>query len=120
MKKKLIAFSAAVLITACVGLAMLVIGGAALLNKNGTVAANTNNQVKTADITAQQDAQIQQMQALIDQYQQREKEYQQREQQYQEQLSQLNTQIQQFQQLLMALQQRGLIMITGDGRILIR
>ena len=127
MKKKLIALSAAVLMTMCVAGAMLAIGGAALFNKSGADAANSASQSpKVAEVSASQNAQIQQMQDLITQYQAHEQQYQQREQQYQDQLNQANAQITQFQQqlqqvqaLLQALAARGLIVITNDGRIML-
>lgn len=131
MKKQLVALSAAVLITACVGLAMLAIGGAALFNKNGVTAANSSTDASAvAQVSVQQQqqdaAQIQQLQSLVAQYQSREQQYQQREQQYQSQLNQANAQVQQLQAqmqqvqaLLIALQQRGLIAVTSDGRIMI-
>jgi peptidoglycan hydrolase CwlO-like protein len=126
MNKKLIASSAAILMTLVVGLAMLAIGGAALFNRNGVAASDTTSSVKVANVDASPQVQIQQLQALVTQYKAREAEYQQREQQYQTLLGQANAQIQQFQQelqqiqmLLQALQQRGLIVITSDGRILL-
>jgi hypothetical protein len=126
MKKQLIALSAAILMTLCVGLAMLAIGGSALFNRNGVAASDTLGSGKVSNVNASPQVQIQQLQALVDQYKAREVQYQQREQQYQTLLAQANTQIQQFQQefqqvqaLLQALQQRGLIVITNDGRILL-
>jgi predicted Rossmann fold nucleotide-binding protein DprA/Smf involved in DNA uptake len=125
VKKRIIALTAAILMTACVGIAMLAIGGAALFNKNGAVAANSSSEAaKTAQVNAQKDAEIQQLQDLVAQYQAREQEYAQREQQLQSLLDQANTQVQQFQQqiqqvqaLLQYLQSRGVIFITNDGRI---
>jgi peptidoglycan hydrolase CwlO-like protein len=125
MKKPIIAALIAILITACVGAAMFTIGGAALLNKNGTTAANSPAQsVQAVSLnTAQQSDQVAQLQGLISQYQDHEKQYQQREQQLQDQLSQANAQIQsdqqtiqQAQSLVEALQERGIIRIS-NGRI---
>jgi peptidoglycan hydrolase CwlO-like protein len=125
MKKRIIALTAAILMTTCMGIAMLVIGGAALFNRNGAVASNsTSDAVKVAQVNAQKDAQILQLQAQVTQYKARVQEYQQREQQFQTLLDQANIQIQQFQQqiqqiqsLLQYLQSRGIISITSDGRI---
>ena len=124
MKKQFIALLAALIMTACVGGSLLAISGVALFNPNGTQAANSQAQV--SDPNAMQQSQIQQMQGLITQYQAREQQYQTREVQYQQQLNQANTQVQQSQQqmqqiqaLLNALQQRGLITLTSDGRIYI-
>ena len=127
MKKQLIAIIAALLMTACVGGSMLAIGGVALFNPNGTTAANSQAQAaQPVDTSASQQPQIQQMQALLSQYQARDQQYQARESQYQQQLDQANSQVQaaqqqmqQIQALLNALQERGLITLTSDGRIYI-
>ncbi len=120
---------AALIITTCVGVGIFAISGAALVNKNGTTAANSPAQASTSAAvlnSPQQSAQIAQLQSLVSQYQDREKQYPQREQQLQSQLDQANAQvqsdqqtIQQAQMILSALQQRGLIRITSDGRIFI-
>jgi peptidoglycan hydrolase CwlO-like protein len=127
MKKQLIALLAALLTTACVGGSMLAIGGVALFNPNGTTPANSQVQAaQVIDTSASQQSQIQQLQALVSQYQAREQQYQARDSQYQQQLDQANAQIQgaqqqmqQIQALLNALQERGLITVTADGRIYI-
>jgi len=125
MKKPMIAALIAILMTACVGAAMFTIGGAALVNKNGTTAANSVDQsVQTVSLnTAQQSDQVAQLQNLVSQYQDREKQYQQREQQLQDQLNQANAQVQSDQQviqqarsLVQALQERGIIRIS-NGQI---
>ena len=118
----------ALFVTACVGASIFAIGGAALVNKNVIPASNSPAQASNASIvnSAQQTDQVGQLQGLISQYQDREQQYQQREQQLQQELAQANAQIQQDQQtlqqvqtLLGALQQRGLIRLTNDGRIVI-
>ncbi len=134
MKKQLIALVAAILMTACVGISILAIGGFAFFNPNGVQPANSPVQAasgsQASSVSAvqqsQEQAEIQQLQSLVAQYQQREQQYQQREQQYQQQLQQASQQVQQAQQqmqqvqmLLAALQQRGLITVTNDGRIFI-
>lgn len=130
MKKSMIAVLVSLLMTACVGAAIFTIGGAALLNKNGSPVSNSPVQAvqvsNSNSASTQQTDQIAQLQSLVSQYQDREKQYQQREQQLQTQLAQANSQIQadqevvqQARDLLSALQQRGLIQITNDGRILI-
>lgn len=126
MKKPLIATLIALFMTACVGAAMFIIGGAALLNKNSAPAANSPASPTVANTSSgSQSDQVAQLQSLISQYQAHEQQYQQREQQLQSQLSQANAQIQadqqtlqQAQQLLQALQERGVIRIS-DGRIFI-
>jgi uncharacterized protein YlxW (UPF0749 family) len=127
MNKRLAAFLAAVLTTACIGVAILAIGGAALFNPNGTAVAQSASQaVSVSSSGSANQAQVQQLQALVDQYKARDQQYQAREQQYQQQLDSMNGQVQQAQQqmrdvrsLLLALQQRGLITITEDGQIII-
>ena len=129
MKKQFMAILAAILMTACLGASIFAIGGAALVNKNGTTAANSTSQLASisgSGSNASQQDQVAQLQSLVSQYQDREQQYQQREQQLQQQLSQANAQVQQDQQvlqqvqvLLATLQQRGNITVSGDGRIFI-
>lgn len=127
MKKSFIAVGIALLITACVGISMFAIGGAALANKNSVPVSNSPAQALDVSAgTAAQTDQVGQLQALVAQYQDREQQYQAREQQLQQQLAQANAQIQQDQQtlqqvkmLLAALQQRGMIRLTNDGQIII-
>ena len=135
--KRIQALVAAVIITGLVGLGMLAIGVNAALNPN-TVAvsdapgsapaavSDPPNSSALADGTTsmQAQAQVKQLQDLITQYQNREKQYQaqlgqyqNRDQQYQAQLDQANTQLQQYQALLVEMQRRGLIRISGDGSI---
>ena len=128
MKKPFMAVLIALLVTACFGASIFAIGGAALVNKSGVPVSNSPAQA--ADVSAanlsQQADQVAQLQSLISQYQDHEQQYQQREKQLQDQLAQANAQVQQDQQtmqqvqmLLSALQQRGLIRLTNDGRIII-
>jgi TolA-binding protein len=126
MKKPFMAVLIAFLVTACVGASIFAVGGAALFNKNGVQASNSPAKAASvsAVTTSQQSDQVNQLQSLVSQYQDREQQYQQREQQLQGQLDQANAQLQQDQQtmqqvqmLLSALQQRGLIRLTNDGRI---
>lgn len=126
MNKSMIAILIALLMTACVGASIFTVGGAALLNKNGSPVSNSPAQAVNVSASTQPADQVAQYQSLVAQYQDREKQYQQREQQLQDQLAQANAQIQEDQQLvdqarsvLSALQQRGVIQITDDGRILI-
>ena len=107
---------------------MFAIGGAALFNKNGSPPSNSASQASDAAVLnlSQQTDQVAQLQGLVSQYQDHEQQYQQREQQLQQELAQANAQIQQDEQtlqqvqgLLGALQQRGLIRLTNDGRIVI-
>src|SRR5512143_2641168 len=125
MSKRFAALVAAVLSTACVGVLILAVGGAALLNPNGTAAAESPAQAAAAAGSGSQ-AQMQQLQSLVSQYQAREQQYQAREQQLQQQIQADNQQLQQAQQqmeqvrrLIFALQERGLISITQDGQITI-
>jgi len=124
MTKRLAAVAAAASMTVFVGVAILAIGGFAILNKTGVQAANTVSQAPTvADANPVQPAQLAQLQEMVSQYQLREQQYQAREQQYQQALSQAQSQIQQdqqqlqqMQQLFVSLQQGGLITMSGsDG-----
>ena len=128
MKKSFMAVLIALLVTVCVGVPIFAIGGAALMNKDGVTPSNSPAQASQASLvnSSQQNDQVGQLQGLVSQYQDREKQYQQREGQLQQQLAQANAQLQQDQQLLQqvqsllgALQQRGLIRLTNDGRIVI-
>ncbi|HTP03209.1 MAG TPA: hypothetical protein VMJ64_17660 [Anaerolineales bacterium] len=126
MSKRLVAALAAFLSTACIGVAILAIGGAALFNPNGTAVAQSPSRITNVSLSTSSQAEIQQLQSLVQQYQAREQQRIAREQQLQQQIEQNSGQVQQAQQqmqeirqLLMALQQRGLITITDDGQILI-
>jgi hypothetical protein len=117
----------ALVMTGIVAGAMIIIGGSALFNKNSLPVVNspvapTSQQVASAA----NDPQNNQAQQLISQYQQREKQYQtqmndaaQRLNQANQQLQQDNQAIQTYQQILVALQQRGLISVDQNGQILI-
>jgi len=126
MKKQAMAFIAATLITLTVSAGLLIVGGAAYFNKNGTpVSTGPGVPASASPADATQAEQIAQLQGLVQQYQDREQQYQDREQKYQQQLASANQQLQadqeQFQQvnaLLFELQQRGVIRID-DGRIFI-
>ena len=127
MKKQFMAILAALFITACVGASIFAIGGTALINKNtGTLSDSSTQVTVISDSNLSQLDQVAQLQDLVSQYQAREQQYQQREQQLKDQLAQANAQNQQDQQLLQqvqtllgALQQRGLIRVSNDGRIFI-
>lgn len=127
MRKNFIALLFAFLMTAVVGISIFAIGGAALLNRNGTPISNAPVQGSGVALSkSQQTDQINQLQELVSQYQDREQQYQQREKQLQNQLAQANAQVQQDQQLiqqvralLQALQQRGVISVSEDGQIFI-
>jgi TolA-binding protein len=128
--KHLPAFIAAFIITAIVACAMLAIGANALINKNTVPVSNapansssgvvpvssTDNSTQANNATQ---AQIQQLQSLISQYQARDQQYQSQLNQLIQQVNQDNTQIQNLQNILVELQNRGLIFIGRDGRILI-
>jgi uncharacterized protein HemX len=112
--KRLTALIAAFGMTAVVGLAMLGIGFNAMTNQNVVQTQNSPAQISDAS-----SAQLQQMQNLIQQYQIRDQQYQSQLNTVVQQLNQRNTQVQEFTQLLMELQNRGLIFIQPDGTILI-
>lgn len=119
MKKQIIALIAAILTTIVMGFAMFAIGGAALFNKNTADASNAKTQANVALTSEQQAAQIEQLQELVRQYQDRETQYQSQLDQASLQIQSLNDQLQRTEQILIALQQVGLISITEDGRVII-
>jgi TolA-binding protein len=129
MKKHGVALLVAFVISLIVGVGMFVIGGNAAMNPNGVPAANSPGSGRSlaAGSGAQTtQSQIDQLQGLVAQYQSREQQYQQREQQYQSQLSsvqqqldQANAAVQQYQQVLVYLQQLGIIQVDRSGRILL-
>ena len=118
MKKQYTALLAAFAITICMGAGMLLVSGSALMNKNGIpvadspAAATATAQVKTAE-----QAQIQQLQSLVTEYQAREVKYQSELSSAGQQLQQATDQLSQYQQLLMALQNRGVIRIDANCRV---
>lgn len=122
------ALVASILVTGLIAGAMVVIGGSALFNRpmvsasaasDGAVVSNTN----AADVAAD----AAQLRVLVNQYQAREKELgaqlddlNKQLDERDQQLAQANQQLEQYQNLLQALQERGVIQITADGRIRIR
>jgi hypothetical protein len=123
--KILPAIIAAFLITALVGMGMLVVGGNALFNQNTIPVTDSPQAVGAASSGSQlnqpaaDQLSVQQMQSLVQQYQQREKQYQAELNTAAQRLTQANQQAQSYQQVLEALAQQGIIRITADGQILI-
>jgi peptidoglycan hydrolase CwlO-like protein len=123
MRKQFIAFLAAFIITAIVALSMLAVGVSAAVNPNGVTASNSSTAQSVSSTTNDQ-SQVAELQNLIAQYQSREQQYLAREQQYQaaidsanQQLSQASQEVQMAEQVLVALQNRGLIRIDNQGQI---
>ena len=101
------------------------LASSAAVSTAGSAAANTAS-ANAAAVAAQAQAQLTQAQAKIDQLQNLIKQYQDREKQYQteiksqaQKLTDANNQEATFQQVLQALQDRGLIQISRDGRIFV-
>jgi biotin-(acetyl-CoA carboxylase) ligase len=117
--KHLTAVIAALGMTTIVGVAMLGIGLNAMANRNVVPTQDSPAASTAAQIPAASSAQLQQMQSLIQQYQARDQQYQSQLSTVVQQLNQRNAQLQQFTQLLLELQNRGLILIQPDGTILI-
>lgn len=122
MRKQLIAFIAAVLITGTIALSMFVVGANALANQNGTVASNSpgsqSSVATTGSTTTSSDqAQIAQLQSLVAQYQSREQQYQAALNTDNTQLAQAASEMQTIQQLLAYLESRGIIQIDNQGQI---
>ncbi len=122
--KRLQGFIAATFITAIVAVGMVGIGANALSNPNSVAVSNSPASNSPAQVSAkatdQSAAQIEQMQNLIKQYQNREQQYQTEIKSLSQQLSDANATAEQAQQVLQALQERGVIQITRDGRIFLR
>jgi len=102
MKQKS-ALLSAFIITGVIGLGMLLLSVNALFNKNTVPVSNSPSQISSVDPA--QGSTLAQYQTELAAAQQ--------------QLDQANNQIQQYQSLLLALQQRGVIMIGRDGNIYI-
>jgi uncharacterized protein YpmS len=121
MRKQVIAFLFAFIITAIVALSMLVIGVNAANNPNGVVASNSpsSGSASVSTNTSSSQAQIAQLQSLVAQYQTREQQYQVALNSDNQQLSQASQEMQMVQQLLVYLQNHGLIQINNQGQITI-
>jgi hypothetical protein len=119
MRKQLIAFIAATLITGTIALSMIVVGVSAMTNRNGVVPSNSTSSVATtaSTTTSSDQAQIAQLQSLVDQYQAREQQYQSALNSDNSQLSQAAVEMQSVQQLLAYLESRGIIQINSAGQI---
>jgi septal ring factor EnvC (AmiA/AmiB activator) len=119
MRKQVIAFLFAFIITAVVALSMLVVGVNAADNPNGVEVSNspaaTNASVSTSTSSSQ--AQIAQLQAQVAQLKARDQQYQAALSNDNQQLSQASQEIQMIQQLLAYLQNQGLIQINSQGQI---
>ena len=120
MRKQILAFLAAFLITGVIALSMFVVGANAALNPNGVAVSNSPAQAVAAidpSTSSPDQTQIAQLQALVAQYQEREQQYQAALQSDNEQLSQATAEMQAVQQLLFYLQSRGIIHVDNQGRI---
>jgi septal ring factor EnvC (AmiA/AmiB activator) len=121
--KRLQGLIAATFITAIVAVGTVGIGVNALSNPNSVAVSNSPAQaaqVSANAATDQTSAEIDQMQNLIKQYQSREQQYQTEIKSLSQKLSDANATANQSQQVLQALQERGIIQITRDGRIFLR
>jgi TolA-binding protein len=119
MHKKLLALLAAILITASIAIAMLVVGMNAMTNQNGTAVSGSTSVLPSDGSMAlsSEQAQIAQLQDLVAQYQVREQQYQAALENDNQQLSQAAQEMQTVQQLLVYLQNQGLIQIDNQGGI---
>ncbi len=121
--KRFQGFIAATFITALVGLGIVGIGVNAVSNPNSVPVSDSPSQtvqVSTNTAADQTSAQINQLQNLIKQYQSREQQYQTEIKSLSQKLSDATATADQAQQVLQALQDRGIIQITRDGRIFLR
>jgi uncharacterized protein YpmS len=115
MKKHIPAILATLMIIGFLVLAMGVTGISALTNRVGTPNAN----LLTSASGGSDQSQLDLLQSRINEYQQREQQYQQLLDDDQVKIQQETSQIQQFKQLLVAMQQHGLIQIRDDGTIML-
>ena len=121
--KRLQGLIAATLITVFVGFGMVGIGVNAASNPNSVAVSDSPAQAAQVSAGAKSDpsaAQIDQLQNLIKQYQSREQQYQTEIKSLSQKLSDANATADQARQILQALQERGIIQITRDGRIFLR
>jgi septal ring factor EnvC (AmiA/AmiB activator) len=122
------AIVASVLVTGLIAGVMVVIGGSALFSRPAlNVSAASDAAVVSNHDIADASADTAQLRDLVNQYQAREQQLRaqlddlnQLLDEQDQQLAQANQQLQQYQNLLQALQERGVIQITSDGRIRIR
>lgn len=98
---------------AALAISGLILAGMLIIGLEATTEAAAAATVAPAAIDGTAAGQITQLQALI-------RQYQQREEQYQAQLGEATMQVQQLQQVLIALQERGVIQITSNGEIRLR
>jgi len=119
MRKQIVAFLFAFIITAIIALSMLVVSVNAAFNPNGVKVSNSPNSAvaNNSTNTSSSQEQIVQLQSLVAQYQAREQQYQAALNSDNQQLSQASQEIQMIQQLLAYLQSRGLIQIDNQGQI---
>ncbi len=122
--KKFQGLIAATLVTAIVGFGIVGIGVNAASNPTSVAPSNSPAQAaqaaQSSTTTTDQSAQIQQLQDLIKQYQSREQQYQTEIKSLSQKVADGSAEVQQAQQVLQALQERGIIQITRDGRIFLR
>ena len=110
------AILAALVMTLVIGFVIIGLGINALFNNHvaPAQAAGLPDQSLSAD-----QATIDQLQGLIKQYQDRELQYQTELQQAADQLNQTNTKLQQYQDLVVALQNSGVIRIAANGQVFV-
>lgn len=110
------AILAALVMTFMIGFVIIGLGINALLNNNvaPAQAAGLPDQTLNTD-----QATIDQLQGLIKQYQDRELQYQSELQQATDQLTQTKTELQQYQDLVVALQNSGVIRIAANGQVFV-
>jgi peptidoglycan hydrolase CwlO-like protein len=115
MRKKIVAFVVAFVLTGIIAAAMLVVGVSAAFNKNGVAVSNSPAQAalqSSTNLTGDPAQQIAQLQNMVSQYQAQ-------LQSAQTQLNQANQQMQTVNQLIAFLEQRGIISIDNQGNIIV-
>jgi hypothetical protein len=110
------AILAALVMTTVIGLVIVALGINALFNNNVATAQAAG--LPDPSLSVNQ-ATIDQLQSLIEQYQAREAQYQTEMQQAADQLNQTNAELQRYQDLVVALQNSGVIRIAANGQVFV-
>lgn len=125
--KQVQAIIASLLVTGLIAGVMVVIGGSALFSRPTVSVSAASNAAVVSNNDANAGAETAQLRDLVNQYQTREQQLRaqlddlnKQLDEKDQQLAQANLQVQQYENLLQALQERGVIQITPDGRIRIR
>ena len=121
MRKQIMAILTALFITGILALAVGTVGVNAMLNNKGTAVSNSPAQSAASNsaVSPSDKALIADLQNQIAVYQARDQQYQAALQSDNQQLAQVAQQVQTIQQLLVYLQNLGIIQIDNQGQIIV-